>query len=421
MTLKKLLMRAGPFGGALPVLLLLAVALTACVDDDVATIVDPADPPALLAEYVALGNSITAGFQSGGLHQEMQMEAYPVLLAEKAGAEFTIPAIRYPGCPVPLAEPLSTELIEEVPGGCAGRVLPAPSMINNLAVPGAAVADLSNPLYTGGGLATLLLGGQTQLSRLASMEPTLVSAWIGNNDALGAALSGDTSRLTELATFQAEFDEIASTIAASGTQDAILIGVANAMFMAPALQPGAYFWAIGQAPSPYADLLQVSDNCAPVAGNPGASRLVSFLGLSAQLAANPAGPVVIDCSENAPFVLNAAEMQAIAMRVGEYNAHIEAQADANGWIYLDPTTAFFLPAAANPDLVRKCQGLATATTPQEFAAAVETTCPGPSAPNFFGSYFSFDGVHPSGEAHEAIANALAQVLNQKHGLSLPTS
>ncbi len=419
MTLKRFISKARPFGGGLPVLLLLAVALTACVDDDVANIVDPADPPALLAQYVALGNSITAGFQSGGMHQEMQMEAYPVLLAEKAGAEFTIPAIRYPGCPVPLAAPLSSELIAEVPGGCAGRVLPAPSVINNLAVPGAAVADLSNPLYTGGGLATLLLGGQTQLSRLASMEPTLVSAWIGNNDALGAALSGDPSRLTDLATFQAEFDEIASTIKASGTQDAILIGVANAMFMAPALQPGAYFWAIGQPPSPYAGLLQVDNNCAP--GTEGGSRLVSFLGLSAQLSANPAGPVIINCHESAPFVLNAAEMQAIGMRVAQYNAYIEAQADANGWIYLDPTTAFFLPAAANPDLVRKCQGLATATTPQEFSVAVQTTCPGPGAPNFFGSYFSFDGVHPSGEAHEAIANALATVLNQKHGLSLPTN
>lgn len=417
MRLKEFVVNARPHRRAPLGLLLAAVALTACIEGDVPEIVEPGNPPALMERYVALGNSITAGFQSGGIHVQLQEDAYPVLLAAMADANFVIPAIRYPGCPVPLAAPLSMETIDTIPGGCAGRVLPAPPQVNNLAVPGAAVADLSNPTYTGGGLATLLLGGQTQLSRLVAMEPTLVSAWIGNNDALGAALAGDTTRLTAMATFQTEFDQIVAAIEESTAQEAILIGVANAMQMAPALQPGAYFWAIDNSDSPYAAMLTVDNNCAP--GTAGGSRLVSFLGVSAQLAANPTAPAVINCDAEAPFLLNAAEMQAIGVRVAMFNAYIEAAADANGWIYVDPVADLLLPALGDPALVRKCQGLATAT-PETFAAAVENTCPGPTATNFFGSYFSFDGVHPSSEAHEVIAAVLAGLLNAEHGLGLPT-
>lgn len=419
MTLKQFVTNARPHRRAPLGLLMATVALSACIEGDVPQIVEQPDPPALMERYVALGNSLTAGFQSGGLHEQFQEQAYPVLLAARADARFVIPAIQFPGCPVPLAAPLSTETIDTIPGGCAGRVLPAPAQINNLAVPGAAVADVSNPLYTGGGLATILLGGQTQLGRMLAMDPTLVSVWIGNNDALGAALSGDTTRLTPLATFQSEFDEIVAAIGESTAEDAILIGVANAMAMAPALQPGAYFWAIDNSDSPYAALLDVNDNCAP--GTAGGSRLVSFLGISAQLAQNPGGPAVINCDAEAPFVLNTEEMQAIGMRVAMFNAHIEAAADANGWIYIDPMVEFVGPALADPDLIRKCQGLATASTPEEFGAAVQNTCPGPTAPNFFGAYFSFDGVHPSAEGHVAIADALAIALNEKHDLGLPLS
>ncbi len=414
-------MSGGPLRRAPLVLLLAAVALAACIDGDVAELVEQPDPPGLMARYVALGNSITAGFQSGGLHAEFQAEAYPVLLAAMADAPFTIPAIQYPGCPVPLAMPLSTETIDTIPGGCAGRVLPAPAVIHNLAVPGAAVADLSNPLYTGGGLGSLLLGGQTQLGRMTAMNPTLVSAWIGNNDALGAVMYGDTTRLTALATFQAEFDEIVAAISESTAQEAILIGVANAMQMAPALQPGAYFWAIDNSDNPYAALLDVDDNCAPTVA--GGGRLVSFLGVSGQLAENPEQPAVVDCDAEAPFVVNDAEVLAIGTRVAMYNAYIEEAADANGWIYVDPMAAFVLPALADPELIRKCQGLHPdhpnpPTNDAEFEAAIASSCPYPTAPNFFGAYFSFDGVHPSAAAHVAIAEALAGILDAEHDLGL---
>src|SRR5512136_1299798 len=51
-----------------------------------------------LASYVALGNSITAGFQSGALTEEHQIYSYPKLLAGQIGVDnFAQPLLAYPG------------------------------------------------------------------------------------------------------------------------------------------------------------------------------------------------------------------------------------------------------------------------------------------------------------------------------------
>lgn len=397
-------------------LLAIGALLAGCIDSDTPLVVDTQGGD-LFDRYVALGNSITAGFQSGGIHVEFQENAYPALLAERADASFGIPELAMPGCPPPYVAPLSTERTSNV--ACALREADAPRIVQNLAVPGANTAHVLHPLGTGTTLNTLILGGRTQVAAMLDADPTLVSVWIGNNDALGAALSGDPAELTPLAQFQGAYDQIVGAIQESGAHDAVLIGVANAMALAPALQPGAYFWAIDNSENPYAAILTVDNNCAP--GTEGGERLVSFAGLSAQLEANPESPAVINCAAQAPFVLTAEEMQTIGMRVAQFNAHIATRAEENGWIYIDPAADLVEEALTQPDLIRKCQGLATATNPQEFMVAVQNTCPGPTAPNFFGSYFSFDGIHPSTAGHIAITDVIARALNQKHGLALPTN
>ncbi|MDX1675421.1 MAG: hypothetical protein R3314_11560, partial [Longimicrobiales bacterium] len=238
----------------------LAAGLTACLDHDEAVIIEPAGGE-LFKRYVALGNSVTTGFQSGGVNLQLQADAYPVLLAAKANAPFGIPELAMPGCPPPLVGPLTSTRIDTV--SCNLRTFDAPNPVQNLAVPGANTGDISDPLGTGTLLNTLILGGRTQIGAMQDAEPTLVSVWIGNNDALGATLSGDPSALTPVATFEAEYDEIVAGITTAGPQDAILIGAADPMIVAPALQPGAYFWAIAQNPPPGLPTLNVSSNCAP--------------------------------------------------------------------------------------------------------------------------------------------------------------
>jgi hypothetical protein len=404
--------------GAALALLVLGAFIVACGDGR-----GPTEPPeeALFDRYVALGNSITASFQSDGIHLEMQREAYPVLLAGKAGASFGVPEFAYPGCPPPLAAPLTATRVGT--GICAGRVLPLPPLVQNLAVPGATVAHALDPVGTGSGLDFLILGGRSQVQAMIAAQPTLVSVWLGNNDALRAALQGDTGLLTPLARFMADYDRVVESILLTPAQDAILIGVADAARMAPALQPGAYFWALARMPDPPIPL-QVSDGCAPFtpAGEPnpgGLSRLVSFQLIFDHLASGAPDPVSIDCAADAPYVLNESEQEVIAQRVDQFNAHIRQRAQENGWIYVDPGSTLVEPSLADPDRVRKCQDLASAQDESGVLQAVAASCPGMAAPNFFGSLFSFDGVHPSSAGHAVIADTLAGRLSAKHGLTLP--
>lgn len=411
---------------AIALLALVAFVATSCIEGDDPIIVEP-DAGPLFERYVSLGNSITAGFQSGGIVESTQEQAYPVVLAAKAGARFGIPALAAPGCP-----PLMPAPLVPAPLACGLRTYERADPIQNVAVPGADAGHISNPIGTGSTLNTLILGGRTQLAAMADADPSLISVWIGNNDALGAALSGTTAALTPTATFQSEYDQIVTAMLATDAQDAILIGAANPIMVAPALQPGAYFWALPDTLviSPTDTVfLDVSDDCAPFDGtgqpNPLASRFISFLGVGNALAAGER-PLTISCVNGVEiggayqpdYLLDQTEISDISIRIATFNAYIEQQANDNGWIYLDPAS-IYNPALANPDNIRKCQGLATATDLASFVAAIQNTCPGPTAPNFFGAYFSFDGVHPSTQAHAVIADSLAGRLNAAHGLSLP--
>lgn len=408
----------------------LTVAATSCIEGDEPVSVEIRGGE-MFSRYVALGSSITAGFQSGGINVATQGQAYPVLLAERAGAAFGIPALAMPGCPPLLLGPLATERTSTEP--CALRIAVLPDVVQNLAVPGAKAADLTDPLGTGSVLNTLILGGRTQVRAMQDADPSLVSLWIGNNDVLEAAFAGTPAAMTPVGTFQSEYQEIVAGIQATNAQDAILVGIINPAVVSPGIQPGAYFWAIAQSPPPGLPPVDVSDNCAPfdLMGNPNplAFRLISLSGVS-QAIAEGAVPIAVDCvtgvSTSRPFdyLLDETELGAIASQVAQLNAFIQSQADANGWIYIDPANVYG-PALQDPDRIRKCQDLATATDAPSFAAAVFSSCPVDLDPStettFFGSWLSFDSVHPTMEAHTAMANHLAAQLNSVHGLNLPTN
>jgi lysophospholipase L1-like esterase len=378
------------------------------------------DPDAgnLFRRYVALGNSITAGFESEGINDSTQMNAYPVLLAAKAGAQFNVARLQKPGCPAPLVGPAPLTA-ERVGGGttpgCAGLVTPLATPVQSLAFPGFRIADaLQLPGGVTGLLYSQVFGTRTLVQAMREARPSLVSVWLGNNDALSAALAGDLDQLTPLASFQTSVNAIAAVIAETTARDAILIGVTDPQH-APVLQPGAYYWAVKQDPAAAALLPKnVNDNCAPLTAtgqlNPLAANLVSLL------VVRDAAVTEISCAGDAPYLLNASEQQAITTRVGEFNQALQAAAQARGWIYLD-ADELTRRQLTDPNRIRKCQTLASATTPQQFAAAVVASCPHPAAPNFFGSLISFDGVHPSRAGQQLIADEMAAALRAKHGLS----
>lgn len=439
----------------LAVAALAVVALGACVGDgdDLATLQTPANGGALFARYVSLGNSITAGFQSAGIVDSTQRNAYPNLLAQRAGTPFNQPLFARPGCPPLMTAPLTPSTAASTCVRVDTARSPAPG---NLAVPGVRIADLFQiPSGQIAQLYSLITGGKTEAQAMVDAQPTFVSAWIGNNDALSAALSGTLgplaagadSNLTRLAPFQASVTQLANAIKQSGAQGAVLIGVVFADSASPLLQPGAYFYLSRDAAGKF-NGKPVNANCSPVTAlgtpNPLAFNLVSFQIVSSALPEINCDPA---SAQGGTFLLDAAERAVLGARIAAYNAALKAAADANGWLYVNPMdilrpelarvcTATVSPgcptgSAGRYNQVRKCQALPAALASGSAAAiqgAVLTSCPVPptgatatfAAPNFFGALISYDGVHPSTAAHVLIARSLAGSINTKYGTKLNT-
>lgn len=373
----------------------------------------PVDP--MFTRYVSVGNSITAGFQSGGINEVTQAQSYAVLLAARMRTPFYIPGMAFPGCPSLYTNVFTqTRVAPTVP--CALRKpdpVPAP-YINNVAVPGAEVMDaISNldPASNANALTTFFLGGLTQLEMLERVNPTFVTVWIGNNDVLGAATSltngGDTTLITPGTTFAQRYNAMLDAIELANPAGGVLLGVANVTAI-PFFSLGSTYWAIdnGQVPGQaFPPTFVVDNNCAPdVTGIPGARgdrTLVPFPYGGALLAAAVAGgPAILSCADTIPQVVVPSELVALVGAVTTYNQAISAAATARGWTYFDP----------NPTL-DSLRAIPTEVAPfPPFGA----NC----SDNPFGLSFSCDAVHPAAKTHKLITNKLIQRINATYGTSL---
>jgi lysophospholipase L1-like esterase len=363
------------------------------------------------ARYVSIGNSITAGYQSAGINDSTQRQSYAALIAAQMGTTFNLPLLNKPGCPPPYTNVFTQARL----GGtsappCALREAPFPEFINNVAVPGAAVQDVLTNLGTGSAantLTSLILGGRTQLQAAQAVHPTFLSVWIGNNDALGAAVTGDASLATPSNTFTTRYQNMADSIAAMQPQGAVLVSVVNVTNI-PYLSPGAAYFAAklaGGLPATFT----VSPNCAPTAnGGVGDQMLVPFgYGFGVLLAQATNGiPVTLDCVNDTPVggysILTTGEVITLASAVLGYNTAISGRAQAKGWAYVD----------LNPTL-----------DSLKLVGEVPLFPNAPPNPLYlsqpFGKWFSLDGVHPSALAHKLIANKIIAGINAKYGSTIP--
>ncbi|MGB7395355.1 MAG: G-D-S-L family lipolytic protein [Pricia sp.] len=203
--------------------------LTSCSDDDNAP--DPVDPgpteptaenfsagSADFSNYVAVGNSLTAGFSDNALFIDGQEASLPNMLANSfsvvGGGEFSIPfvadnlgGLTLGGQPIrgnrlilsfrsgsPAPVPVEGEGSTDV-----SQVQEGP--FNNLGIPGAKSFHLGAPGY--GNIAGLATGSAnpyyvriasspnaTIIGDAVAQSPTFFSLWIGNNDILSFATSG---------------------------------------------------------------------------------------------------------------------------------------------------------------------------------------------------------------------------------------
>ncbi len=167
---------------------------------------------------VAVGNSLTAGFQSNALRREKQLVSFPAIIAEQlkqvGGGAFTQPllaegvgigsagnaefglaystncAMETSLAPAPIAAQGQIDQISN-PATFVG----ADGPFNNVGVPGAKSYHLGfpgyatlNPFY--GRFANPSDPNETVVAAAMRNNPTFFMLWIGNNDVLGYATSG---------------------------------------------------------------------------------------------------------------------------------------------------------------------------------------------------------------------------------------
>lgn len=206
--------------------LLLATMLvfTACeIEEPTQPTITTIQPQLLpLSKIVFVGNSLTAGYQSGGLVEDLQANSYPAFIYRQLGRAIQQPLIGDPGISsTPGVGVFKFENGQIVPRGTytnpvallRNATLSRP--YDNLGVPGARLTHMLNAYSatTGGGnpffdliLRNPNFGNTTPVQQAQLLAPTLVALWIGSNDVLGAALAGgDLTRITPIAEFQADY------------------------------------------------------------------------------------------------------------------------------------------------------------------------------------------------------------------------
>lgn len=374
---------------------------------------------AFMERYAAVGNSISAGFQSGGIGVATQSVAFPALVARAAGVRYAAAYLTGPGC-APLTDPVSAfrgaamDPTVRTSNVCV-RTPESMTLLTNVSVPGASTATVTSPTVASNPLYTLMLGGRTEVQRALELDPTFVSVWIGNNDVLFNAINGDTTGITPLATFQANYDKmIGELTAGAASRKGILIGVVDVANV-PVLFPITSLMNNTNGIRTFVETAFLGGrpllfvNCPTTTTS--RTSIGYFLVAAASVAQLPPGtPVPFACSPTpvgpgvtlgAAGVLDANEAAMVSARVAAYNAYIQQKANSIGWAYWDPNT--LLSAA-------RAQGGVLATP-------VLTGPQAATAP--YGTITSLDGIHPSTAAHVAVANAIITVINQKYGSSIP--
>ncbi|WP_375562468.1 SGNH/GDSL hydrolase family protein [Bernardetia sp. OM2101] len=180
----------------------------------------PVSGSADFTTYVALGNSLTAGYADGGVYRESQINSYPEMMAKSmkevnSSLNFS----------TPLMPAGNGSGYLQLVNGSPSPVAPDPSAFasvasggpyQNMGVPGARVKNLTqvgygsaqgNPYYA----RFASNPGATIAGEAAAQNPTFFTLWIGNNDVLGYATSGGDQggdAITPVEEFRTDFDKI---------------------------------------------------------------------------------------------------------------------------------------------------------------------------------------------------------------------
>lgn len=187
---------------------------------------------AAIDSLVFLGDSLLAGFSSGGLVETVQRSNVPARVAAALAAAGAAvgpleqPLVSEPGLPALLGLVSSAPLvIAPRPGTGSALNDDLDRPFDNLSVPGFRIGDAIRTT-SGSPLIDLALRGRgTTLDQALELDAALAIVWLGNNDALGALTSGvviEGVTLTSVAQFRADLRQLVSSLADSGVEVVLL-------------------------------------------------------------------------------------------------------------------------------------------------------------------------------------------------------
>ncbi|MBS1772917.1 MAG: hypothetical protein JST82_08650 [Bacteroidetes bacterium] len=203
--------------------------------------------------YVAVGNSLTAGYADGSLYREGQMNSYPAILYNQfkivGAGNFVQPLLPgkygYPGPrmflnmvqgPCDTAASLAPQYYTgALDSATSSMSIAANGPYNNMGVPGIRCIDF---LVRGYGMLNpyarrfyLDPAGSRPADEAAVLHPTFFTLWIGSNDVLGYATNGGdqaspgaggVNTISNVDMFNAAYDTTLSNLRRSGAQGVLI-------------------------------------------------------------------------------------------------------------------------------------------------------------------------------------------------------
>ncbi len=452
----------------LALILVLAIVVVSCKKDEAAPVtVQPQISlgTANFSKYVAIGNSLTAGYQSGGVRARDEQYAYPNLLARHLSlTDFQQPKIKDPGIgPVKRLVSLTGPVI--VDDSSVAPVDPTSNLnfslnraYNNLGVPGMLLAEAfdetpflvraapprSNPFFYQVLRADSL--GKSIVAQARKLNPTFITLWLGNNDILGYATTGGVGAApTDPAAFATSYGRLLDTLKNLSTTPGIVVGNIPDVYtvpffttvgpqikalVLPRLPAGAklYFQAArnvnAQLPRDSTIFTETSQPLITLAG----SAYVSLIGqptgkwyrdLSVRIGVPLAtlvsvvlpgtgGTTVIDTTK--PFGVDRRNPWPNALTLDATE-----QATAASITSAYNSTISSLAAARNIGVVDFNRFLRDINQNGVFVSNYGTF----STSFISGGMFSYDGVHPTSRGYVIVANEWIKAINQKFNATIP--
>jgi lysophospholipase L1-like esterase len=402
-----------------------------------------------VTKYVAIGNSISAGYQSNALYESAQNYSFPKQIANQlklSGASlgtFEQPIWGDPGNPDALTgkaaryeliklDPVSPTVGPRglTPGSLTNLNLPRP--YDNLGVPGIPLVSFMDTTNTYGGTMGTVIIRPTSMPKsifrqVVALKADLITFWLGNNDVLGFATSGGVSPSapTPTATFGFLYKQAIDTLRAALPNAKIVVATI------PDVKAIPFFTTVG--PKIAASLITAGNlslyyqtHATTGMGN-ATTKLTdatkSLIPLTASTYAPYIGaatgkwykdkgiPVVSPIDTTKPFgvhpqnpwpdalILDSAEIVTAANAITAFNATIASVAASHSAsVAVFDANALFTGIVAN---------------------GYNTGAEKLTASYISGGLFSLDGVHPSSKGHGVLANEIIKVINAKWGTGIP--